>query len=183
MTSSAIEERVSALLTDPISRMGVDLIDVEFTGGTLRVLIDIEHEPLTGGVDTETLADVNRAIGPILDDADPIPGRYTLEVSSPGVERRLARPDHYRRAIGEEVVVKLAPGVADHRRIKGVLTVAGDDTFEVAAAELDGRSLTDPLALTVAYDQVERTKTVFDWGPAPKPRSNSKKKKKKRGTR
>lgn len=182
MASSTIEQRVSALLAEPIARMGVDLIDVEFTGGTLRVLVDTDHEPLTGGVDTETLAHVNRAIGPLLDDADPIPGRYTLEVSSPGVERRLARPDHYRRAVGESVVVKLRPEVSGPRRIKGVLTAAGDEAFEVVADQLDGRELGEPSQLTVPYDDVERTRTVFTWGPAPRPRSNSKRKKK-RGNR
>ncbi len=179
MATSSLEDRISGLLADPISDLGAELVDVEFTGGTLRVLVDIEHEPLTGGVDTTTLASINRAIGPILDDDDPIPGRYTLEVSSPGVERRLARPDHYRRAVGENVVVKLAGGAREHRRIKGELLEASEDRFVVRVNERDGADLADPELETIAYGDVDRTKTVFEWGPRPKPHSTPRKKKSK----
>jgi ribosome maturation factor RimP len=180
MSSSTLEERLTGLLTVPIARLGVELVDVEFTGATLRILVDTEHEPLTGGVDTATLASVNRAIGPILDEADPIPGRYTLEVSSPGVERRLSRHDHYERAIGEDVVVKLHAGAAEWRRLRGRLVAADPDGFTVEVLERDGSQTAVPETQTIDYGDVERTKTVFVWGPAPKPRSNSKKKRGKR---
>ncbi len=179
MATSPLEDRITGLLTVPISKLGVELVDVEFTGGTLRVLVDTEHEPLTGGVDTATLASVNRAIGPILDDDDPIPGRYTLEVSSPGVERRLAHIDHYRRAVGENVVVKLVSGAKEYRRVRGELTAADADSFTVAVIERDGIDLPEAESEAISYDVVERTKTVFDWGPTPKPHSTPRKKKSK----
>ena len=179
MATSSLEDRITGLLADPISSLGAELVDVEFTGGTLRVLVDTEHEPLTGGVDTTTLASISRAIGPILDDEDPIPGRYTLEVSSPGVDRRLARPDHYRRAVGETVVVKLLGGAAQHRRVRGELIEASDDRFVVRVSERDGTELTAPELETIDYGDVDRTKTVFEWGPAPKPHSTPRKKKSK----
>jgi ribosome maturation factor RimP len=174
-----VEDRITGLLTVPISKLGVELVDVEFTGGTLRILVDTEHEPLSGGVDTATLASVNRAIGPILDDDDPIPGRYTLEVSSPGVERRLARLDHYVRAVGENVVVKFASGVKEYRRVRGELTAADAQMFTVAVVERDGVDLPEPESEDIAYCDVERTKTVFNWGPTPKPHSTPRKKKSK----
>ncbi len=178
-STSSLEDRVTALLTVPISKLGVELIDVEFNGGTLRVLVDTEHERLEGGVDSNTLATVNRAIGPILEEEDPIPGRYTLEVSSPGVERRLSKFDHYDRSIGEEVVVKLIAGAREYRRVKGILTAADAEGFEVEVAEFDGVDQSEVLPERISYDDVDRTKTVFNWGPTPKPHSNQRKKKSK----
>jgi ribosome maturation factor RimP len=177
MATSSLEDRITGLLTVPISKLGVELVDVEFTGGTLRILVDTEHEPLSGGVDTSTLATVNRAIGPILDDDDPIPGRYTLEVSSPGVERRLARLEHYQRAVGENVVVKLVSGTRDYRRVRGELTAADPQSFTVAVYERDGTDLPELESEAIAYGDVERAKTVFNWGPTPKPHSTPRKKK------
>lgn len=177
MATSSVEDRVTALLTVPISKLGVELLDVEYNGGTLRILVDTEHAPLEGGVDSNTLATVNRAIGPILEEEDPIPGRYTLEVSSPGVERRLAKFEHYDRSIGEEVVVKLLSGAREFRRAKGILTAADADGFEVAVAELDGVDQAEVLPERISYDDVDRTKTVFNWGPTPKPHSTPRKKK------
>ena len=176
MATSSVEDRVTALLTVPISKLGVELIDVEYNGGTLRVLVDTEHEPLAGGVDSDTLATVNRAIGPILEEDDPIPGRYTLEVSSPGVERRLSKVPHYQRAVGEQVVVKLISGAHEFRRAKGKLVAANEGGFEVSVTELDGVDQKDAVTERFLYTDVDRTKTVFNWGPAPKPHSNQRKK-------
>lgn len=176
MSSSTLEDRITALITVPIEKLGVELIDVEFAGGTLRVSIDTEHEPLEGGVDTATLTSVNRTIGAILEEDDPIPGRYTLEVSSPGVERRLNRPAHYERAVGELVVVKMRPGTGQLRRVKGRLTASSETSFTVEATERDGNDLSEAEVMTIRYDDVDRTKTLFLWGPTPKPHPNSKKK-------
>ena len=179
MATSSLEDRVTALLTVPISKLGVELIDVEYNGGTLRILVDTEHERLEGGVDSNTLATVNRAIGPILEEDDPIPGRYTLEVSSPGVERRLSKFDHYERSIGEEIIVKLHSGAREYRRAKGFLTAADPDGFEMSVAEFDGVDQAETVTERISYDDVDRTKTVFNWGPTPKPHSTPRKKKSK----
>jgi ribosome maturation factor RimP len=92
----------------------------------------------------------------VLDELDPVPGKYTLEVSSPGLERTLRTPDHYRRAIGEKVRIKLRAELEGTRRIEGVLTDAGDDGVTV-----DDRR--------VSYADIDRARTVFEWGPTPKP--------------
>ena len=82
-------------------------------------------------------------------------------MTSPGLDRTLRTPDHYRRAIGEKVRVKLRANIdgSDHvegRRIEGVLTDAGDDGVTV-----DDRRL--------SYADIDRARTVFEWGPTPKP--------------
>ena len=158
-----VEERVDELLSPIVPTLDVELLDVEFTGGILRLVIDRE-----GGVSTDQLAEVNRLVGPILDQHDPVPGRYTLEVSSPGLERPLKRPDHYRRAVGETVVVKMAPGM-EPRRYKGELTAVDDATATVAVTEIDGVDLAEPRTEELALNQVDSARTVFEWGPQPKP--------------
>ncbi len=171
--SSPVAERVQALLAPIVATAEVELLDVEWTGGTLRVVID--HPD---GVTTDNLAAVNRLISPILDQHDPVPGRYTLEVSSPGVERPLRRPDHYRRALGETIVVKTVPGV-EPRRIKGALRSVTDDDatidLTVDAVEIDGVELAEPEERTVHLADVTSARTVFDWGPSPKPGKGRKK--------
>lgn len=161
----SVQDRVHDLLDPVVATLGVELVDVEFAGGTLRVTIDRD-----GGVTTESLAEVNRLISPILDQHDPIPGRYTLEVSSPGLERKLKRPDHYRRAIGEQVLVKLVPDAA-HRRLRGQLVSvdADADTVDLDVVEVDGIELDEPERRQVPLSEVTTARTVFEWGPAPKP--------------
>jgi ribosome maturation factor RimP len=113
------------------------------------------------GITLDTLALATRLISRELDHADPIPGRYTLEVSSPGLERTLRTPAHFRRSVGTEVAVRLRDVTSDERRVHGVLTAAGDDTFTVTTAPGTARE--------IGYEQVDRARTVFTWGPAAKP--------------
>ena len=98
----SIPETVTELLAPVVATLDVELLDVEWNGNSLRVVVDRTWAPgevidKTNGITTQQLADVNRLISPILDQHDPIPGRYTLEVSSPGIERKLATVDHFRR--------------------------------------------------------------------------------------
>jgi len=99
-----------------------------------------------------------------LDAHDPMPGsRYTLEVTSPGVERPLRTPSQFARAVGETVSVRTRSGGPGERRLAGVLVAADEDGFVLTGTELgaDGRRF--------AYDEIERARTVFEWGPAARP--------------
>jgi ribosome maturation factor RimP len=113
----------------------------------------------TGGVDLEAIAAATRAVSAVLDGHDPMPGqRYTLEVSSPGVERRLRTPSHFQRAVGETVSVRTAAGGKGERRVTGRLKSADDEGFVLEGQELpEGER-------RLAYDEVERARTVFEWG-------------------
>jgi ribosome maturation factor RimP len=99
------------------------------------------------------VSEATRVVSAALDRHDPVPGRYTLEVSSPGVERTLRTPDHFERFVGTTVNVKTHPDVEGERRVEGSLEAADDDGIVVA-----GRR--------IAYADVERARTVFVWGPA-----------------
>ena len=108
----------------------------------------------------DTLAAANRAISAALDEADPVPGSYALEVSSPGVERSLRRPEHFNRYVGETVKVKTRPGITGDRRLRGRLVAADETGIEVLAEGSGSRHL--------AYADIESARTVFEWGPSTK---------------
>lgn len=151
----ALSERVRDVVTGALD---ADLIlyDLDFQGGVLRVTLD-----LPGGIDIDRLAEANRAISRALDVADPIPGRFTLEVTSPGLERTLRTAEHWRGALDERVRVKLNATTEGDRRLEGVVASVDDDSATLVTA--------DGTEQRVAFDEVERARTVFEWGPAPKP--------------
>jgi ribosome maturation factor RimP len=150
-------------LVEPLAAAaGADVYDVTFAGGKLVVALN-----RTGGIDLQTLTDISRELGAELDDQDVIGGAYTLEVTSPGLERPLRTPDHYRGAVGETVTVRTNPEVEGDRRIRGVIESCDDDSFTVAVT--DDQDRPTGAHRTVAYDEVERARTTFSWGPAPKP--------------
>lgn len=142
-------------LVEPITDdFGCELVDIEYGNGVARVVID---QP--DGLGTQTLVDVTKAISRMIDAEDPIAGRFTLEVTSPGVERPLKRPPHFTRAIGESVNVKTTPDVDGERRIHGTLTAA--DEYGITITGDHGER-------TLAYGEIRSARTVFDWGPTPK---------------
>lgn len=147
----AVRRMVEPVTTD----LGLDLYDVERRGGVMRITLDTDPGS-DGGITLDQLALASRLIGRELDHNDPVPGRYTLEVTSPGVERQLRTRSHFQRELGKVVAVRLRDVGNDERRVSGTLTAATDETVTV-----DGR--------TIPYDQIDRAHTVFEWGPSPKP--------------
>jgi ribosome maturation factor RimP len=131
---------------------------VEFSAGTLNVVLSA-----TGGVDLEALTKANRAISEWLDANDPIASRYTLDVSSPGLERRLRTPAHFLGAVGEVVTLRELRGEDSTRRLEGTLLAADERGVTLEDHELG--------AVTIAYDAMERARTVFEWG-ATKPQAS-----------
>ena len=151
----AVVDRIDALAAPLCDRIGVELLDVEYEGGVLRLVID--HPD---GVGMEAIAGVTREVSRALDHEDPISGAYTLEVSSPGLERPLKRPAHFARAVGSEVSVKTVPGTEGDRRLSGVLAESDDDGIVVRSADGTERRL--------RHDEVLKANTVFTWVPEPK---------------
>src|SRR5918994_7098593 len=147
MTDTPMIQRVRELVVPIASDLGLDLYDVEQRGGTLRVTLDT-RPGTPASVDLEQLSLATRLISRELDHADPVPGRYTLEVTSPGVERALRTPAHFRREVGKVVAIRLADVGHDDRRITGTLVAADDTAATVAVDGPDGT-----VERTVAYDQ------------------------------
>ena len=147
---------VRALAEQVCEPAALELVDVELNGGILRVTVD--HPD---GLPVDALTDVTRKLNRLLDDDDPVPGRYTLEVSTPGLERKLRTPAHFRRSTGETVTVRTSDRDPDGpRRVHGLLTAADDDTITV--------TVDDDTAVTLRHDQIDKARTVFEWDAHPK---------------
>jgi ribosome maturation factor RimP len=167
MSDTNTLKKVERLIVPIVSDLQLDLYDLEFRGGTLRVTIDRPADA-DQALDLEAIALASRLIGRELDHDDPMGGHYTLEVTSPGLERSLRTPAHFQKSIGKTVALRLRDivtpeGERSERRLQGVLIAADDQS---ATIQLNDAALTER---TVQYDKIDRAKTVFVWGPAPKP--------------
>jgi ribosome maturation factor RimP len=139
-----------------LSPLGLNLYDLELAAGTLNVTVIKD-----GGVDLEALTKANRVISEWLDINDPIPGRFTLDVSSPGLERRLRTPEHFRSTVGEVVTLRELREGESTRRLEGTVLEADDNSVTLNDEE-QGR-------VVVLISNVERARTVFKWGAEAKP--------------
>jgi ribosome maturation factor RimP len=124
------------LIEPTVEQLGYELSDLELKiggrDGIVRVFIDKPD-----GVDLTDCEIVSRQLSAVLDVEDPLPGHYTLEVSSPGLDRKLTKPEHFQRFIGETIRVKLRFPVAGRRNFRGALRAADEEQIEV---EVDGES-------------------------------------------
>jgi ribosome maturation factor RimP len=131
----------------------LELVDVIFRRESgrdvLRVIVDRD-----GGVDVDTIAEIAEQVSRRLDLEGFAPGPYELEVSSPGIERSLRRPDEFRRHVGRTIRVKTSAGVTHRGTLTGELLEADD---EAIAVEVDGDHV------RVAYPDIVSARTVVDW--------------------
>ena len=120
--NAKVAEQITNELQSIIAESGLYLESVKIgRGGTrtvVKVVVDLPEGP--GGVDSDSLTDVSRAISKRLDDVDLVEGAYTLEVSTPGAERKLTEARHYSRAIGRLVALRLSSGEAVTARIESL---------------------------------------------------------------
>ncbi|MFO1088677.1 MAG: ribosome maturation factor RimP [Hyphomicrobiales bacterium] len=112
-----VAARVVAIIEPAIADLGYRLVRVKMAGSTLQVMAERPDGSFTID-DCET---VSRQISPMLDVEDPIPGRYSLEVSSPGIDRPLVRPSDFERWSGHEAKIELAVPLAGRKRFRGIL--------------------------------------------------------------
>lgn len=130
--TAAIAEELAAPI---LEEMGLQLWDVvyekEGSGWYLRYYVDKEG----GGIDINSCEAFSRAISDVLDEADPIDGSYTLEVSSPGIERALTRDWHFEALMGQQLLVRLIRPVEGVRDFIGTLTDYRDGTLTLLLDE------------------------------------------------
>ncbi len=140
---------------DPVlSSAGLELWDVEITHDTVRVLVD-----RPGGIDLDVLSQAaGTLVAPILDAHPELTpqGRYHLEVSSPGIERKLRRPEHFARYIGAEISLKTRVEISGGRRHRGVVIEALPAGVVVEMGE-------PPVQTLVEYDSIDWARTVASW--------------------
>jgi len=151
----AITARVKEITEQTGASAGIEVVDVQLLGGggtrVLRIFIDKPE-----GVTHADCEFISQNVGTILDVEDVIPGaHYTLEVSSPGVERKLSNPREFERFVGQKVKVVLREPVENQRTWIGALKSFAEGIITLEPTP--GRSVQFPL------DQVEKANLKFEW--------------------
>jgi ribosome maturation factor RimP len=162
MKREEVISRITAIAGQAASPAGIEVVEVELKGSgrshLLRIYIDKPE-----GVTHADCELVSRAVSAALDDEDPIPGTYELEVSSPGVERKLGKWQDWQRFAGKKVKIVLKEplevspesGTAGLKHFDGAILRVEDQTVTVELA--DGRQVAFPVA------QVDRANLMFEW--------------------
>ena len=136
-------DELQALIEPTIERLGYELTDLEVRlsgqGGLLRLTIDKPD-----GIDLDDCEKVSHAVSALLDVEDPVPGNYNLEVSSPGLDRKLTKVEHFQRFEGETLKVTMRFPIEGRRRFRGTLVSSDDENIVV---EVDGESHSLPLTM------------------------------------
>ena len=153
MGTSTTDGPLEELLAPVVAASGLELDSVTRTRSDAMPLLRVVVEAPIGadGIDSDTLADVSRAVSKALDAADPIDGEYLLEVSTPGAERELTKVGHWKRQVGRLVRVKLRAG----GYVSGRVIDAGETS---ATLDVDGE------ATTIDYSDMRKARSRVDFG-------------------
>lgn len=150
-----IENDIETLLSPAIEALGLELLGLEYRPSGGNALLRLYIDEAERGVTLEDCEAVSREVSALLDVHDPIDSHYTLEVSSPGLDRPLFKPAHFERFVGEPVKVTLEFPQDGRRRFQGaILAVDGD----VVTLEQDGQ----PVGLSCASMQKANLVAVFE---------------------
>jgi ribosome maturation factor RimP len=151
-----IPEEMRALIEPIVAEHGLELVDIERTQGrapwNVRVVVDTARGD--GRVPVDVCAEVSRHVGAGLDASDLMPVRYNLEVSSPGLDRLLAREKDFAAACGKVVKLETRTPLAGRRRFRGRLVAFGRG---VATLEVDG------VPVEIPFADVARARTVYEF--------------------
>ncbi len=154
MNAKKIEDKAYSLLEDYLDSLGYEVVLIEFLrdqkGWVLRVFIDGES-----GVTIDDCVKVNDLISPLLDVEDFIKVPYSLEISSPGVNRPLRKPEHFKKVIGEDIKVSITEPVENNRKnYKGKLLEADNDKIVI---EVDNKTV------EILIDNIKKSKLIYKF--------------------
>jgi ribosome maturation factor RimP len=137
---------VARLIEPVLDEMGFRLVRVRLTASTLQIMA----ERPDGTFSIDDCEAVSRAISPLIDIEDPVPQSYNLEVSSPGIDRPLVRPEDFARWVGHEAKIELVKPLDGRKRFRGIIAgVSGDDVRLTLPPEKSGAGAV-PVALPFA---------------------------------
>lgn len=145
--------RVETIIAPTLQDMGFDLVRVRISGAQRRTLQIMAERLDDGTMTVEDCAAISRAVSTLLDVEDPIKGSYTLEVSSPGLDRPLTRPKDYTRFAGLEAKIELREPMDGQRRFRGRIAGLADDQVQ-----LD----TEDTRIAIPYADIERAKLILN---------------------
>ena len=131
VASEPVAARVVAVIAPTIANLGFDLVRVQYSGAPATLQVMIEPNDLSN-LSVDACANISRAVSALLDVADPINGKYVLEVSSPGIDRPLTRPPDFNRFAGLEIKIELRQAIDGRKRFQG--TLVGFEAGEVLLA-------------------------------------------------
>ena len=157
MPRPEVADAVHAICESILAARNVELVTFvlgrESVGQTLRVTVDGADGP----VSLDEIVEISEEISRALDEQDPIPGRYTLEVASAGIERPLVRPADYHRFQGRKVKVRCEEPVEGQRVFTGTIQSAGAETFVLVGDQPPGT------VVEIPYGGVAKAHLVADW--------------------
>jgi ribosome maturation factor RimP len=155
---SSVVERVWHIAEPLVTEYGMEIVDIDYRregrGSVLRFYLD----RVEGGVTIDELTTMSRRIGHVLEAHDVVPSRYLLEVSSPGINRRLRQPDHFRRYIGKRVRVRILERNDGRREFVGLLRAVESAGIVVGAATGD---------MFIAFDNIAQANYEHDFAAGP----------------
>ena len=145
--------RIEQIVESVTTTLGYEVVKIDFVpqqkNSILRIYIDSEN-----GIQIEDCEKVSRQISAVLEVEDPIAGHYTLEVSSPGIDRPLVKPEHFERFCGQRVKVLTHTMYLGRKRFTGQLTQVTDTGIVV---EVDGE------AYDLPFDDINNAKLSPEW--------------------
>lgn len=158
VTPQGIEARIRPLAQDVTSRAGCELVDVEYRrepgGWTLRLFIDKE-----GGVSLGDCERVSREFGTIIEVEDPIPNRFNLEVSSPGLDRPLKKDDDFLGALGRRIRVVTRQPISGQRNFTGRLIWAGSQEGSFGLRVRDDSGVDHEISML----SIDKARLIYEW--------------------
>ncbi|MBN2907349.1 MAG: ribosome maturation factor RimP [Rhodobacteraceae bacterium] len=156
IAKTAIDRRLAEILTPVIEGMGFELVRLRLMGGNTKTLQIMAERP-DGGIEVDDCAKISTAVSAVLDVEDPLEEAYTLEVSSPGIDRPLTRLKDFETWEGYESKLETTEMIDGRRRFKGIL--AGTEGDEVLV-EIDGPEGT-PITIGLKYEWLSDAKLVL----------------------
>ncbi|PTW50501.1 MULTISPECIES: ribosome maturation factor RimP [Rhodovulum] len=156
IAKTAIDRRLAEILTPVIEGMGFELVRVRLMGGKTKTLQVMAERP-DGGIEVDDCAKISTAISAVLDVEDPIEEAYTLEVSSPGIDRPLTRLKDFETWDGYEAKLETAEMIDGRRRFKGMLQGVEDGEVLI---EIDGPE-GEPVIIGLQYGWLSDAKLVL----------------------
>jgi ribosome maturation factor RimP len=151
-----VAEKVIALLEPYVERQGYELVSVDFRQGTRNSILRLLVDKPGGGITLSDLEELSPTVGDLLDVYDPVEGRYTLEVASPGINRPLRKLEHFEACRGERVKIKT------HRAREGQKSFAG----KLVAVSESGIELDDVSSRkrqTIGYEEMAGANYEYDF--------------------
>lgn len=153
-------KRIETIIEEPLHARGYTLVRVQLSGGIRKVLQIMIERTDEGGITVDDCTTVSRLVSVLLDVQDPIKDPYTLEVSSPGLERPLVKLRDYQRFCGQMVLLTTHQPVNGRKRFQGRLTSAGENGITLDLLDVPGEALTP---LSIELENIRAARLFIDF--------------------